>query len=103
MLAAMGRTGSLSGGSTRFASSHSADRQHPKDAGLRIHSNSTEERHHVGESSSIAELQSGTPARAVENGGDRQNALKVMMVRVSLMPGMVCTFSLTKWPMSVSA
>ena len=31
----------------------------------------------------------------------RQNALKVMMVRVSWMPGMVCTFSLTKWPMSV--
>jgi hypothetical protein len=30
-----------------------------------------------------------------------QNALKVMMVRVSWMPGMVCTFSLTKWPMSV--
>ncbi len=31
----------------------------------------------------------------------RQNALKVMMVRVSWMPGIVCTFSLTKWPMSV--
>ena len=31
----------------------------------------------------------------------RQNALKVRMVRVSWMPGMVCTFSLTKWPMSV--
>src|SRR5262249_14917937 len=30
-----------------------------------------------------------------------QNALNVMMVRVSWMPGMVCTFSLTKWPMSV--
>ena len=30
-----------------------------------------------------------------------QNALKVMMVRVSWMPGMLCTFSLTKWPMSV--
>ncbi|MDB5654807.1 MAG: hypothetical protein JWQ94_2420 [Tardiphaga sp.] len=32
----------------------------------------------------------------------RQNALKVMMVWVSWMPGMVCTFSLTKWPMSVA-
>ena len=30
-----------------------------------------------------------------------QNALKVMMVRVSWMPGTVCTFSFTKWPMSV--
>ncbi len=31
-----------------------------------------------------------------------QNALNVMMVRVSWMPAMVCTFSVTKWPMSVS-
>ena len=31
----------------------------------------------------------------------RPNALKVMMVRVSWMPGIVCTFSLMKWPMSV--
>ena len=31
----------------------------------------------------------------------RQNALKVMIVLVSWMPGMVCTFSLTKWPISV--
>ena len=30
------------------------------------------------------------------------NALKVMMVSVSWMPGMTCTFSFTKWPMSVS-
>ncbi len=30
-----------------------------------------------------------------------QNALKVRMVRVSWMPGMTCTFSLMKWPMSV--
>ena len=30
------------------------------------------------------------------------NALKVMMVWVSWMPGMTCTFSLMKWPMSVS-
>jgi hypothetical protein len=30
------------------------------------------------------------------------NALKVMMVWVSWMPGMTWTFSLTKWPMSVS-
>ncbi len=29
------------------------------------------------------------------------NALKVMMVRVSAMPGMVCTFSAMKWPISV--
>ena len=29
------------------------------------------------------------------------NALNVMMVRVSWMPGMTCTFSLTKWPISV--
>ncbi len=35
-------------------------------------------------------------------GAPAQNALKVMMVRVSWMPGMTCTFSLTKWPMSVS-
>jgi hypothetical protein len=33
----------------------------------------------------------------------RPNALKVRMVRVSWMPGMVCTFSLMKWPMSVPA
>jgi hypothetical protein len=31
------------------------------------------------------------------------NALKVMVVRVSRMPAMQCTFSLTKWPMSVPA
>ena len=31
----------------------------------------------------------------------RPKALKVMMVRVSWMPAMVCTFSLTKCPMSV--
>src|SRR5262249_61534670 len=31
----------------------------------------------------------------------RQNALKVMMVRVSWMSGIVCTFSFTKCPMSV--
>ena len=31
-----------------------------------------------------------------------QNALNVMIVRVSRMPGIVCTFSVTKWPMSVS-
>ena len=30
------------------------------------------------------------------------NALKVMMVWVSWIPGIVWTFSLTKWPMSVS-
>ena len=30
------------------------------------------------------------------------NALKVMMVWVSWMPGITWTFSLTKWPMSVS-
>ena len=30
------------------------------------------------------------------------NALKVMMVSVSWMPGSTCTFSFTKWPMSVS-
>jgi hypothetical protein len=30
------------------------------------------------------------------------NALKVMMVWVSSMPGITWTFSLTKWPMSVS-
>src|SRR5215470_7334141 len=30
------------------------------------------------------------------------NALKVMMVSVSWMPGITCTFSFTKWPMSVS-
>ena len=36
-----------------------------------------------------------------ERGVRRQNALKVMMVRVSWMPGMTCTFSFTKWPMSV--
>ena len=29
-----------------------------------------------------------------------QNALKVMMVSVSWMPGMTCTFSFTKWPIS---
>src|SRR5579883_832590 len=29
------------------------------------------------------------------------NALKVMMVRVSATPGMVCTFSAMKWPISV--
>ena len=29
------------------------------------------------------------------------NALKVRIVRVSVMPGMVWTFSLMKWPMSV--
>ncbi len=45
-------------------------------------------------------------ARAAEGAADRDrdqrpNALKVMIVRVSWMPGMVCTFSLTKWPMSV--
>ena len=33
--------------------------------------------------------------------GQTLNALKVMMVWVSWMPGMICTFSLTKWPMSV--
>jgi drug/metabolite transporter (DMT)-like permease len=38
---------------------------------------------------------------ALADNAPRQNALKVMMVRVSWMPGMVCTFSLTKWPMSV--
>lgn len=31
----------------------------------------------------------------------RQKALKVMRVRVSWMPGIVCTFWFTKWPMSV--
>ncbi len=31
-----------------------------------------------------------------------QNALKVMIVRVSTMPGIVCTFWPTKWPMSTS-
>ena len=36
----------------------------------------------------------------VENGA--QNALKQMMVWVSWMPGIFCTFSLTKWPMSVA-
>jgi drug/metabolite transporter (DMT)-like permease len=30
-----------------------------------------------------------------------QNALNVIIVWVSWMPGMVCTFSFTKWPMSV--
>jgi hypothetical protein len=30
-----------------------------------------------------------------------QNALKVMIVRVSWIPGIVCTFSLTKCPISV--
>ncbi len=30
------------------------------------------------------------------------NALKVMMVSVSWIPGSTCTFSFTKWPMSVS-
>ena len=31
-----------------------------------------------------------------------QNALKQMMVWVSWMPAIFCTFSLTKWPMSVA-
>ena len=31
-----------------------------------------------------------------------QNALKQMIVWVSWMPGIFCTFSLTKWPMSVA-
>ena len=31
-----------------------------------------------------------------------QNALKVMIVRVSTMPGIVCTLWPTKWPMSTS-
>ncbi len=39
--------------------------------------------------------------RASSLARDVQNALKVMMVRVSWMPGMICTFSFTKWPMSV--
>ena len=34
-------------------------------------------------------------------GDQPPKALKVMMVRVSWMPGMICTFSLTKWPISV--
>ena len=32
---------------------------------------------------------------------EAQNALKVMIVRVSWMPGMTWIFSLTKWPMSM--
>ena len=31
------------------------------------------------------------------------NALNVMIVRVSWMPGMICTFSFTKWPISVES
>ena len=31
-----------------------------------------------------------------------QNALKQIIVWVSWMPGIICTFSLTKWPMSVA-
>src|SRR3954451_2773332 len=42
--------------------------------------------------------------RLAPNAGSQlaPNALKVMMVRVSWMPGSTCTFSLMKWPMSVS-
>ena len=35
--------------------------------------------------------------------GSYPNALNVMIVRVSWMPGMTCTFSLMKWPMSVAS
>ena len=52
------------------------------------------------EDADAADLSSRQPRR---RGRTRSNALKVMMVRVSWMPGMVCTFSLTKWPMSVAA
>jgi hypothetical protein len=42
------------------------------------------------------------PAPAANpRGYDPPNALKVMMVRVSAIPGMVWTFSAMKWPMSV--
>ena len=38
---------------------------------------------------------------ALKSSYDAPKALKVMMVRVSWMPGMVCTFWAMKWPISV--
>ena len=43
----------------------------------------------------------GAPAGGGGNDYEPPNALKVMMVRVSATPGMVCTFSAMKWPISV--
>jgi len=42
------------------------------------------------------------PVRPSGRGYDAPNALKVMMVRVSATPGMVCTFSAMKWPISTA-
>ena len=57
-----------------------------------------------------APARAGTRARArADRAADRRrrryspNALKVMIVRVSWMPGMICTFSFTKWPISVAS
>ena len=49
-------------------------------------------------------LRAGAPRQAL--GGrryDTPNALNVMIVRVSAMPGMHCTLSAMKWPISVAS
>ena len=51
----------------------------------------------------VASSDASLPRRSAGTPEYLQNALKVMTVRVSAIPGINCTLSPTKWPMSVSS